>query len=822
MNTLRKRAGLKGVGDLLMPVASVDNGVILSRDGALSATWKFRGPDMASETHHHMAVMSERLNQAVGEIGDGWMWQIDAIRSAAPGYCPEGHFPDITTRVIDAERRQQFLGEGQHYVTEYFLTMTYLPPPPAERRVRGWLFEGPKAGEKGEAQKALDQFSQAVSSLEARLRPILNLSRLKSRSCGDDFDVETVFDEQLRFFRRCIAGVDHPFVRPDIPLYLNDLLCPKDFVGGLAPRLGRRHIRVIAVEGFPKGSYPGILDQLGHLPMEYRWNTRAILLDRESAIRVCDKVRAQWQGQVRPFIDSILQRVGGPVNLHAQEMVQDAEQLRAAVASGEVRLVHYSGNFICMDEDLDRVEASAGLIVKTIQALGFGARVEDVNAVEALLGTFPADGYRNVRRSYIHTLNLSDLLPTTALWSGLAENPSPLMPPHSPPLLYGATNGSTPFRLNLHAESDVGHTVVVGPVGAGKSTLLALLAAQWRRYERAQVFVFDKGYSMYVLTKAAGGEFYDIGGDKTALSFCPLHGLDTATDVNWAAGWLEVLCMLQGLTLTPEQRSQLTRAVARSSAKPSPGLTEFCTEVQDVAVREALSDYTLTGSNGHLLDAQDDMLGQGKFVTFEMQHLMGMGEKAVVPVLLYLFRQIEKRLDGSPTLVILDEAWIYLKHDLFRERVREWLKVLRKENAVVVLATQTVSDIYNSPIRDVVLESCPTKILLPNTEALNPASREFYDHLGLNDREIEMVQRAQPKRDYYTISPLGRRMISLGLGKVALSFLGVNGRDQRQAVEKLMETYPDRWQSEWLKERGLADWARFYEECEAFNKERIA
>jgi type IV secretion system protein VirB4 len=216
------------------------------------------------------------------------------------------------------------------------------------------------------------------------------------------------------------------------------------------------------------------------------------------------------------------------------------------------------------------------------------------------------------------------------------------------------------------------------------------------------------------------------------------------------------------------------------------------------------------------------MLGQGKFVTFEMQHLMGMGEKAVVPVLLYLFRQIEKRLDGSPTLVILDEAWIYLKHDLFRERVREWLKVLRKENAVVVLATQTVSDIYNSPIRDVVLESCPTKILLPNTEALNPASREFYDHLGLNDREIEMVQRAQPKRDYYTISPLGRRMISLGLGKVALSFLGVNGRDQRQAVEKLMETYPDRWQSEWLKERGLADWARFYEECEAFNKERIA
>jgi type IV secretion system protein VirB4 len=280
--------------------------------------------------------------------------------------------------------------------------------------------------------------------------------------------------------------------------------------------------------------------------------------------------------------------------------------------------------------------------------------------------------------------------------------------------------------------------------------------------------------------------------------------------------------MLQGLRVNPQQRSQITAAVVRSCAKPSPGLTELCAEIQDEAVRQALKDYTLTGSGGHLLDAQRDMLGQGKFITFEMQHLMGMGEKAVVPVLLYLFRQIEKRLDGTPTLVILDEAWLYLRHELFRETVREWLRTLRRENAAVVLATQTVSDIYNSPIRDVILESCPTKILLPNSEALNPASREFYDHLGLNDREIELLQKSQPKREYYCVSPLGRRMISLGLGKVALSFVGVNGAEERRAVEKLMEAYPDRWQSEWLRARGLEDWATYYEELEQQNKERIA
>jgi type IV secretion system protein VirB4 len=164
--------------------------------------------------------------------------------------------------------------------------------------------------------------------------------------------------------------------------------------------------------------------------------------------------------------------------------------------------------------------------------------------------------------------------------------------------------------------------------------------------------------------------------------------------------------------------------------------------------------------------------------------------------------------------VILDEGWLYLSHDLFRERVRQWLRTLRKENAAVVLATQAVSDVYNSPIRDVVLESCPTKILLPNTEALNPGSREFYEHLGLNEREIDIVQKSEPKRQYYFVSPLGRRLISLGLGKVALSFVGINGAEQRKAAEKLMEAYPDRWQSEWLKARGLTDWAAYYEELE--------
>ncbi len=179
-----------------------------------------------------------------------------------------------------------------------------------------------------------------------------------------------------------------------------------------------------------------------------------------------------------------------------------------------------------------------------------------------------------------------------------------------------------------------------------------------------------------------------------------------------------------------------------------------------------------------------------------------------------MFRRIQKKLDGRPTLIVLDEAWVYLRDELFREYLRDWLKTLRKLNAVVVLATQNLSDIFNSGISDVVMEACPTKILLSNVEAANVQSRRLYEAVGLNDREIQIVQSAIPKRQYYVVSPEGRRLISLGLGGVALAFVGVNGPDDRKKAEEVMRSHPRTWQAEWLRQRGRADWADWWREVE--------
>ncbi len=353
-------------------------------------------------------------------------------------------------------------------------------------------------------------------------------------------------------------------------------------MGGVEPQIGRKHIRVIAIDGFPKLSFPGILSALDALAMEYRWNTRAILLDPEEARAVLDKTRRKWRSKMRGWKDQIFRTQTGAVNLYAQEMAADAEQAMGVASAGDVQFAQYCSNVVCLDEDAEGLDQNVRLVMKTIQNLGFACRLETVNAIEAWRGTLPGDGYRNVRRVLLHTLNLADMLPITSVWAGLRENPSQLMPRHSPPLLYAATSGATPFRLNLHV-SDLGHTAMCGPSGSGKSTFLAMVAAQWFRYPGAQVFAFDKGYSLYVLTQAAGGEFYDIAGEKTQLAFCPLREIDSESDLTWAVGWLEGLCVLQGLSFAPRRRNAVADAVMQLRLSPSRTLTELSACVQDLA-----------------------------------------------------------------------------------------------------------------------------------------------------------------------------------------------------------------------------------------------
>ena len=492
-------------------------------------------------------------------------------------------------------------------------------------------------------------------------------------------------------------------------------------------------------------------------------------------------------------------------------MVADADAAIAEVNSGMTTAGYYTSVVLLMDENREKLEMAARQIEKAIHSLGFVARVETINTMDAWLGSLPGHGVENVRRPIINAMNLADMLPVSSIWTGENTAPCPLYPPSSPPLLHGVTTGHAPFRLNLHVR-DLGHTILFGPTGNGKSTHLALLAAQLRRYPGMSIFAFDKGMSLYPLTKATGGNHFTVAGETDALSFCPLQFLESSHDRAWAMEWIDTMLALNGLITNPGQRNEIASAIINMHQTGSQSLTEFVSSIQDKDIREALKQYTVEGSMGHLLDAEADGLALTSFMTFEIEELMGLGEKYALPVLLYLFRRIERSLHGQPAAIIIDEAWLMLGHDAFREKIREWLKALRKSNCMVIMATQSLSDAARSGILDVIVESTATKIFLPNLFARDEDTAALYRRMGLNNRQIDIIATATPKRQYYYVSEKGRRLYDLALGPLALAFVGASDKESIAAIQALEAKFGDEWVVEWLKSRNinLADYQGEY------------
>jgi type IV secretion system protein VirB4 len=301
-----------------------------------------------------------------------------------------------------------------------------------------------------------------------------------------------------------------------------------------------------------------------------------------------------------------------------------------------------------------------------------------------------------------------------------------------------------------------------------------------------------------------------VAGDAVGPAFCPLSILQTEADVAWAEDWIATCFELQaGRPPVPGERETIHRAIVLLREANDRTLTHFVAQVQDETIRSALRYYTLEGTLGRLLDAEEDGLAEARFIVFEIEDLMAMGERNVIPVLLYLFRRFERALKGQPAYLLLDEAWVMLGHPVFRAKIREWLKVLRKANCSVILATQSLSDAARSGILDVLIESCPTKIFLPNEEATtagtseHPGPRDLYEAMGLNETQIEIIRTATKKRHYYLVSPEGRRLFDLGLGPIALSFAGISSKEQIAHLDRLSQHDGDRWPFAWLDEQGV-------------------
>jgi len=787
----------KRLADYLPWAALIGDGIILGKDGSFMRVLKFRGPDLDSATQSELITTSARLNAALKRLGTGWAIYVEAQRRPSPDYPVSTGFADPVSGLIDEERRAQFEGldvAQANYTSAYYLTLQWLPPADDTSKASALLFEG---GERAgvTAADTLEDFIRET----ARLFDMVSGVMPEAAWLGSE--------ATLTYLHSTISTHDQRIAVPETPMHLDALLADDLLVGGLTPQLGDKHLRCLTITGFPASTIPGMLDELNRLGFGYRWTTRAIALDKIAAQKMLTRIRRLWFAK-RKSLTAIIKEVltneaSVLVDSDATNKSAEADAALQDLGADVAGYCYVTTSITVLGDTAREADYRLQAIEKVVRGRDFACIAESLNAVEAWLGSLPGNPYANVRQPPISTLNLAHIMPVSAVWAGQDRDT------HlgGPPLFHARTEGATPFRFALHV-GDVGHTLVVGPTGAGKSVLLAFMALQFRRYQGAQVFAFDHGGSIRAATLGVGGEWHDLGGllggDGHPIQLQPLAKIDQADERAWAADWLAAILAREDFPVTPEIKEHLWSALGNLATAPTDQrtLTGLAVLIQSADLKRALQPYTLAGPYGRLLDGDAEGFGTHDFQAFETEGLVG--TPAAPAILAYLFHRISRSLDGSPTLILIDEGWLALDDEMFGRQLKEWLKTLRKKNASVVFATQSLADIEGSQIAPAIIESCPTRLFLANERALEPQIGNVYRRFGLNDRQIEIVASATPKRDYYCQSALGNRLFDLGLGPLALAFAAASSKSNQNRISALFDPDdPQAFAPAWLRTKGL-------------------
>ena len=789
-------------------VSQYGEGVVVHKSGMMQKTFMYRGPDLESANPVYFNNICLYLNDIVKRLGTGWAIQAEEKRYCTTEY-PGTNFVNTAAYLVDREREENFKKFGKHHESLYYMTVIYDPPSAAENWIKRLFIKG----DDSTGYEALEK--EGVETLMGETEDIMQiLSR--------EMQVYTLDNTQtLEYLHSSISLEEHPmnfsFSRMT-PFFLDSVLPDQSLKVSQVMKLGDYYIPILGIKNWPLESYPAILYDLNATDIEYRWVNRFICCDREKAVRRVEKTGEKWRGAAdtwRQAVAKILFKADdGHKKQSALTKSDQTDEIENNLENEIFSLGTFTTDLMVWDTDYKEAEKKIKTLKGLIQSNGFTCVEEKANPLECFQSMMPGNVLPNIRRTDITSLNFAHVLPLSAVWSGnktndFAKKITGVGVPH----LVCSTNYSSPFYFNqTPAGSDVGNLAILGPVGAGKSTLLQLLEVQFLKYPKTRVLILDIGKSARQLTMAVGGRYYEPG--TSAVAFQPLGDIYTYADQLWAEGWIQGLLLLQNIQITTEISGLVHEAVKLLSTmeKRQRTMTTLQQIINRQEIKDALQQYILGGSFGQIFDADSTTIDMYFWVMIEMDALMQLGDACVSPALEYIFHLFEKYFDGTYTELIIDEAAQLFKNKLFAHRFQKWMKTLRKKNVQVVIATQEVADIVDSPLCSTITQECLTKIYLADKEATTPVLKKTYAELGLSDAEIEGLARAIMKKDYFCKSPDGTRKFQLDLGELTLAFTGRQDHAFLDSLEQRHEGEPGYayWQE--ILDAKKIDWKKYMED----------
>lgn len=835
----RRASTMPAVTDLLDYAVMADEHIIVLKSGALMAMYEIGAPDMSAMSENQVAAIYANAQKALLKLSENCAIHVDVVRNKDYSYLPEVESDLGTVKHLEQLRREIFARDGS-YRTRRVLTITWIGAAAATARLDRYVSHDFTADAFDcDALQELATFrslcAAAVDTLEAHftVRPLgisqehsgpalsaaelermradeqcLGLAPAAGMAAGTDAGMAAeagtahacagctsgascaggAWHEGLSFIHQCLTACERRIAVPRPGSWLDQSLGTCDLITGHTLKADRKLISVLAVEGLPSFSHEGMVNALAGVPFSCRISTRFVFFDKLRSKTLLSRYRAHWSQRSKSLAAQLFNLENARVNQNALDQMKEIDEAARALDNDEVVYGAYTATIILADERYERLSAKTRMVIRAVEKAGLSVRVETINATDAFLGSLPGHFFENLRRPTVSQDVLLDLIPLSEPVAGESFCPSPLLGSTRSPLMQVRTAGQGRYLLNLH-DSDLANTLVLGPTGAGKSVLLGALMLNLSRYKDMRIFAFDKGCSFYALSRALNGTHITF--DNSRAMLCPLHDLDSELDYDYALSFLELLFRLNGLTIGPAERSELTDCLhILGGREPSQRtLSDLHLALFSRHLKEALAPYSRVSSEHCILDGDSSFAMNSGLTVFECADIFSASPSFALPVLRHVFRMIEKQFDGRPAAIVVDEAWLMLRDEVFASELIKWFKTLRKFNAFVILATQSITDLQSSPHFNNLLECARTRFYLPNYDAGTDAVRGTYQTMGLSDAEISSIAQARPKQDYYFVKNDQRIMVSLPMSAPELALLSVAGDHRVPEVDELYSRF---------------------------------
>jgi type IV secretion system protein VirB4 len=702
-------------GDRLPYACHVDPSTLRLRDGSLMRSIRLAGFPFETEDddvlNHMLGVRDVLLRSALNSKAVLYHHLIRRRVQVDLG----AQNPDPFSAELDRRWTEQ-LGQGRLFLNEQFLTIVIRPPrgkaglPERLSKLRnGKQVGAPRAGEALELDSATAALSAALQAYGVRVL--------------GTYENETgVYSEPLELLSALYNGETRPVLLPrpeqDLGQHVpySRVSFGLDAIEVRGPA-SRGFASILGIKEYPDASRAGLLDSLLRVPHELVITESFAPIERQTA---------------RERIDLALRRLRSADEGAATER---AEMLAArdAVGAGQLTFGDHHLSLLVRSSSIETLEAATADVAATLSDIGAVGVREDVNLEPAFWGQFPGNEQFVVRRALISSANAAGFISLHGFPLGRARGNH-----WGEAVSVLETTSATPYFFNFH-EGDLGNFTIIGPSGSGKTVVLNFLAAQAQKFS-PRTILFDKDRGSEIFLRALGGRYERIT-RGAPTGFNPLKLPDNALNRAFIRDWLSVLVEANGAEEEAAiakaideifshgaelRRLRFLRDLLAGGRRPQPG---------DLPSR--LDPWIFEGEHAWLFDKREDEIDfRNRVLGFDMTDLLE-DRRLRTPVLLYLFHRIEDCLDGAPTMILIDEAWKALDDPMFAARIRNWMKTLRKRNAMIGFATQSAADALDSSIASAIVEQTATAIFMPNQKA---REEHYCKGFGLSGQEFEFIR----------------------------------------------------------------------------------